>query len=146
MEREHLIIIALILVALYMMNNDKKQDTVKAIGPMGRIRYTEGGPTLEQLQEAQGIVGGAHIRTREGFYEGDEYLKSGGGPYHIRYSDKNFAQSQHIKNHIRSRNTNSMFSGMTTGSCGGSEGFRFTDDASNCCGSNGNAPGCNGSC
>jgi hypothetical protein len=127
MEREHLIIIALILVALYMMNTTK--DTVKAISPMKRIRYTEGGPTLEQLQEAQGIVGGAHIRTRrEGFYGDDDLIKPG-GPYHIRYSDKSFAQSQHIKNHIRSRNTNSMFSGMTTG-CGSNhiETFRFTDD------------------
>ena len=96
MEREHLIIIALILVALYMMNTDKKQDTVKAIGPMGRIRY-EGVDPFGGLDRSMTN----HIRTREGFYEGDEYLKSGGGPYHIRYSDKNFAQSQHIKNHIR---------------------------------------------
>jgi len=130
MEREHLIIIALILVALYMMNNDKKQDKVKAIGPMGRIRYTEGGPTLEQLQEAQGIVGGAHIRTRrEGFTTGDNQDEIGNYPTtvgagHIRIrGDKDWGHSQHIKNHIRHNSRNNMFSGMMGTGC--KEGFRM---------------------
>ncbi len=126
MEREHLIIIALILVALYMMNTDTK-DTVQAIGPMGRIRYTEAGPTLE-LSNLDRSLAPNHIRTRrEGFMVPDSAQEGDFGfglPNRIRYSDKSFAHSQHIKNHIRSRNTNSMFSGMTTGSCG--EGFRFT--------------------
>ena len=121
MEREHLIIIALILVALYMMNtDDKKQDKVKAIGPMGRIRYVD--------PFGANCADGSPPPCREGFMQPDaqQGKQDFGLGQHIRYSDKNFAQSQHIKNHIRSRNTNSMFSGMTTGSCG--EGFRFTDD------------------
>jgi len=118
MEREHLIIIALILVALYMMNTDKKQDKVQAISPMGRIRY--GNP----LEGGAELGYGSHIRTRrEGFEAEQDIINSDNagsvGPgSRIRYSDKSFAHSQHIKNHIRSRNTNSMFSGMTTGSCG----------------------------
>ena len=109
MEREHLIIIALILVALYMMNTDHK-DTVKAIGPAGRIRY-EG--DLTNGPPGPGPTN--YIRTREGFYDQDNAgkdLTSVGPGNYIRYSDKHFAQSQHIKNHIRNRNTNSSFSGM----------------------------------
>ena len=55
MEREHLIIIALILVALYMMNKGTN-DTVVSMGPagpMGRIRYT----TDEDLQRMGGAPG-----------------------------------------------------------------------------------------
>jgi hypothetical protein len=105
MEREHLIIIALILVALYMMNNDNK-DTVKAIGPMGRIRY-DVDPFGANCDD------GSPPPCREGFMQPDaaQQGKQDFGQ-HIRYSDKNFAQSQHIKNHIRSRNMNSVFSGM----------------------------------
>jgi hypothetical protein len=111
MEREHLIIIALILVALYMMNKDTK-DTVVSMGPLGRIRYTDApGPEVPNPFSNR-----------------------------IRYSDKHFAHSQHIKNHIRNRNMNSMFNGMM-----GTEPFRFTDGA-NCCSTNGNAPGCEGNC
>jgi hypothetical protein len=64
MEREHLIIIALILVAIYMMNKDDSMDSVKSVTPMGHIR-TEVGPF-------------GHIRT-------EENLPSGVGPLgHIR--------------------------------------------------------------
>jgi hypothetical protein len=120
MESEHLIIIALILVALYMMNNDKK-DTVKGISPMKRIRYTEGDNLLPTGPSNLG-----HIRTRrEGFYGDDQdnagvNLSSVGA--HIRLGDKYFGGSQHIKNHVRHNNRNNMFSGMM-GDC---EGFRFT--------------------
>ncbi len=117
MEREHLIIIALILVALYMMNKDTK-DTVMSMGPFGRIRYND--PLLPPSNvDPLGQLN--HIRTRrEGFYgaDNDGYL-----PNHIRYSDKHFASSQHIKNHIRNRNMNSMFSGMM-----GTEPFRFNTE------------------
>jgi hypothetical protein len=136
MEREHLIIIALILVALYMMNNSSSKDKVTAMGPMGRIRYGEcPGP------DCIGNMG--HIRTRREGFEADPLKADGTFPQHIRLGDKDWGHSQHIKNHIRSRNTNSMFSGMTTG-CGSNtiETFRFTDE---CCGTT-NAPGCNGSC
>ena len=122
MEREHLIIIALILVALYMMNSSSSKDKVKAIGPAGRIRYTDG-PFDGSL---------AHIRTRrEGFMqEGQDSSginQSSVGPQQrIRLGDRDWGHSQHIKNHIRYDNRNNMFSGMMEGSCG--EGFRFTDD------------------
>jgi hypothetical protein len=95
MEREHLIIIALIFIALCMMNKDTK-DTVMSmgpIGPMGRIRYAD---APENLTYEQATSPG------EGFAM----------PNRVRYSDKHFASSQHIKNHIRNRNMNSMFSGM----------------------------------
>jgi hypothetical protein len=115
MEREHLIIIALILVALYMMNNDKKQDTVKAISPMGRIRYGEcPGP------DCIGNMG--HIRTRrEGFFADND----GTQPLHIRIrGDRDYGQGHFIKGHVRHNNRNNMFSGMM-GGC--SETFRMED-------------------
>ncbi len=107
MDREHLIIIALILVALYMMNKDTNTDTVQAmgrVGPMGRIRYDTGLPD-DSTNPFQGRLTGEPFAM----------------PNRVRYSDKSFAHSQHIKNHIRSRNMNSMFSGMM-----GTEPFRFT--------------------
>ncbi len=103
MEREHLIIIVLILVALYMTNSDDSK-TVCAWGPLGRIRY-EGDAALDPNRPL------GHIRTREGFV-GDALVADGAMGQRIRYSDKHFAHSQHIKNHIRNRNRNSMFSGM----------------------------------
>ena len=63
MEREHLIIIALILVALYMMNSSSSKDKVKAIGPAGRIRYnTEFNPLGANCPD------GSPPPCREGFY------------------------------------------------------------------------------
>jgi hypothetical protein len=130
MEREHLIIIVLILVALYMTNNDDDSKTVCAWGPLGRIRY-EGDATLdpnrplghirtrEGFVEDTGEIGHlGHIRTREGFV-GDALVADGAMGQRIRYSDKHFAHSQHIKNHIRNRNRNSMFSGMMAGEISG---------------------------
>jgi len=115
MEREHLIIIALILVALYMMNTDKKQDKVKAIGPAGRIRY-EG----EQLFNGPSPLG--YIRTREGYViEGAE----GEMPQRIRMGDKDYGQGTYVKSHIRHNSRNNMFSGMMGTGC--KEGFRMED-------------------
>ncbi len=125
MEREHLIIIALILVALYMMNKDDTKDTVKgiapAVGPMGRIRYTDCDPLGAPGSNPCAPPIGSHIRTRrEGFSNcppgtaqqdcmAEEPFAM---PQSIRLSDKYIGGSQHIKNHIRSRNTNSSFGGL----------------------------------
>ncbi len=123
MEREHLIIIALILVALYMMNNSSK-DKVAGIGPAGRIRYEGDLPPSDML----GPPGPSYIRTREGFYAENDF---GGGSYHIRLGDRDWGHSQHVKQHIRHNNRNNMFSGMMEG-CGSTippskhiETFRF---------------------
>jgi hypothetical protein len=104
MEREHLIIIALILFVLYMLNKDDQKDSVQTITPMGRIRYG-----CEDAF-APGCGPQGHIRTREGYVE--DPADSAGQLQRIRLSDKSFAHSQHIRNHIRNRNMNSMFSGM----------------------------------
>jgi hypothetical protein len=113
MDREHLIIIALILVALYMMNKDTNTDTVQAmgrVGPMGRIRYADApGPEIK------------------GPLDGGEPFAM---PNRVRYSDKSFAHSQHIKNHIRHGNRNASFKGLMEGDCG-SEPFRFTTCSTN---------------
>jgi len=107
MEREHLIIIALILVALYMMNKDTK-DTVVSMGPLGRIRYN--------IDPMGSMCGG------EGQSECFSMPEPFAMPNRVRYSDKHFASSQHIKNHIRNRNMNSMFNGMMGTDC---EPFRM---------------------
>lgn len=111
MEREHLIIIALILVALYMMNKDTK-DTVQGMGPANRIRYI----TDEELAALQ-ARGGPPGPGQEPFAM----------PQRIRHSDKYIGGSEHIKNHIRHNNRNNMFNAMMEG-CGDKkpEGFRFT--------------------
>jgi hypothetical protein len=113
MEREHLIIIALILVALYMMNKDTNNDTVQAIGPMGRIRYYE---NMDEYGNMDGFLPSNETFEMPSF---DEDMSS-------LVSDTYIGASQHIKNHIRSRNMNSMFSGMV-GGCG-KEPFEMEDD------------------
>ena len=140
MEREHLIIIALILVALYMMNKDTK-DTVQGMGPASRIRYEERckdgtpAPCYDNPLSTS-----THIRTRrEGFkpivedQDPNEIINPanagtvGPGSFHIRYNDKYIAKSQHIKNHIRHGNRNASFKGLMEGGCGSEpEPFRFT--------------------
>jgi hypothetical protein len=129
MECEHLIIIALILAALYMMNKDTK-DTVKSISPRGRIRY----------DDAPDVLPFGHIRTRrEGFDQDSSGLdQSSVGPQgRIRLGDRDWGHSQHIKNHVRHDNRNNMFSGMMGTGCGGSmpmmpiqEKFRMDTDNS----------------
>jgi hypothetical protein len=85
---------------------------------MGRIRYNVDSVPLSNMD---GPIGG-HIRTRREGFEVDP-REQGDFGQRIRYSDKHFASSQHIKNHIRNRNMNSMFSGMMGTGC---EPFRFT--------------------
>ena len=104
MEREHLIIIALILVALYMMNSSSSKDKVKAIGPAGRIRYNRNLPCSEDPMGC---------KLEEGF----AML-----PERIRHGDRDYGKGHFIRNHIRHNNRNNMFSGMM-GAC--DEGFRF---------------------
>ena len=128
MEREHLIIIALILVALYMMNTTK--DTVKAISPMARIRYTDG-----PMDGSTATTKGLHIRTRrEGFTTDKDQdalnqnfgnTTAGPGVTHIRirHGDRDYGKGHFIKSHVRHNNRNNMFSGMMgTDDC---EPFRF---------------------
>ena len=111
MEREHLIIIALILVALYMMNKDTK-DTVQGMGPAGRIRYND-----PQLLPPPGVDPMGH----EPFAM----------PERIRLGDRDYGKGHFIRNHIRHDNRNNVFSGMMGTGCGEeNEKFRFTDD---CC-------------
>lgn len=112
MEREHLIIIALILVAIYMMNKDDSIDSVKSVTPMGHIRTTTGcGPNGDSPCNT------LHIRykSHEGFESEDPANASGKGYDRIRYSDKYIGRAQHIKNSIRYDNRNNMFNGMFAG-------------------------------
>jgi len=119
MEREHLIIIALILVALYMMNTTK--DTVKAISPMKRIRYTD------EIDPFGGSLAPNHIRTRrEGFDQDSSGINQatvGAGHIRIR-GDRDYGQGHFIKGHVRHNNRNNMFSGMMGAGC---EPFRMEE-------------------
>jgi hypothetical protein len=70
MEREHLIIIALILVAIYMMNKDDSMDSCKIhYSTMGHIRYADG--------PLEGSNAPNHIRykSHEGFEAESTQLK-----------------------------------------------------------------------
>lgn len=102
MEQEHLIIIALILLALYMMDKDTK-DTVQGMGPAGRIRYTRNLPCSEDPM-------GCKL---------DEPFAM---PERIRLGDRDYGKGHFIRNHIRHDNRNNMFSGMMGTGC---EPFRM---------------------
>jgi hypothetical protein len=114
MKREHLIIIvALILVALYMLNKDNK-DTVQSVGPMGRIRYTTD-CSIDPFAAGCGPQG--HIRyRREGFQVDDPANSAGVMPNHIRVGQNSMYHNVLIKNHIRHDNRNAAFKGMMDGS------------------------------
>jgi hypothetical protein len=136
MEREHLIIIALILVALYMMNTSSSKDKVTGMGPANRIRYTDPLLPSSDIDPMGGTLPadkGSHIRTRrEGF--ASDCPPGAACSQRIRHSDKYIGGSQHIKNHIRHNNRNNMFNAMMEG-CGDyniktKEPFRFTNP---CC-------------
>jgi hypothetical protein len=114
MEREHLIIIALILVAIYMMNKDDSMDSLKSVTPMGYIRTGGCGPDGTDPC----TLGHIRYKSHEGFEAEDPANASGKGydnPQHIRYSDKYIGRAQHIKNSIRYDNRNNMFNGMFAG-------------------------------
>jgi hypothetical protein len=109
MEREHLIIIALILVAIYMMNKDESMDTLKSVKPM-HIRYGCGPDGTSEC-----TLGHIRYKSHEGFEADDGRDSAGIQGQHIRYSDKYLGRAQHIKNSIRYDNRNGMFNGMFTG-------------------------------
>ncbi len=110
MEQEHLIIVAILAVILYMImkhsNNcncgtcmQTKMIEASAVaplvsGPMGRIRYEEN------------LAAGPPARIRT-----DEIGPMG----HIRVSDKYIGAGQTVKGHIRYDNRNGMFNGMFSG-------------------------------
>ena len=106
MEQEHLIIVAILAVILYMIMKHSEHCNcgscmqTKMIeaseplvtGPMGRIRT--------DLPE--------RIRMRRG----EEIVRPMG---HIRVSDKYIGAGQTVKGHIRYDNRNGMFNGMFSG-------------------------------
>ena len=123
MEREHLIIIALILVAIYMMNKDDSMDSVKSVTPMGHIRTTTGcGPN----GDSPCTLGHIRYKSHEGFEANQANQDTEGKGYdRIRYSDKYIGRAQHIKNSIRYDNRNNMFNGMFAGA---PQHIRTTED------------------
>jgi hypothetical protein len=109
MEREHLIIVAILALVLYMlMKHSSDCDCTKCmkdkmISPLGHIRYQDDMPIT------------AHIRMRsENPLDGPLPEPSS----HIRtsYSDKYIGAGQHIKSHIRYDSRQGMFNGMFSGS------------------------------
>lgn len=103
MEQEHLIIVAILAVILYMIMKHSENCNCgscmqsKMIGPLGHIRHRE-----------ESLAAGPPARIR--------YEENIVGPLgHIRVSDKYIGAGQHIKQHIRYDNRNGMFSGMFSG-------------------------------
>ena len=114
MEREHLIIVAILALVLFMLM--KHSDDCNCSGYMkdkmvnmpAHIRYRGDEPTSTA----------AHIRTRRFGGCGPDGTSDCGSLGHIRvrYSDKYIGAGQHIKNHIRHDSRQSMFNGMFSGS------------------------------
>jgi hypothetical protein len=113
MEQEHLIIVAVLAVILYMIMKHSqncncgscmqtKMVKASAVSPLGYIRTED--PNLATGPPAR-------IRMRR-----DELLPEGPSPLgHIRVSDKYIGAGQHIKQHIRYDNKNGMFNAMYSG-------------------------------
>ncbi len=111
MEREHLIIVAILALVLYMlMKHSSECDCTKCmkdkmIAPLGHIRYEGVEPTGSMEN---------HIRMR--------YNNPFDGPIipppseSIRYSDKYIGAGQTVKSHIRYDSRQGMFNGMFAGS------------------------------
>ena len=101
MEQEHLIIVAMLAVILYMIMKHSENCNCgscmqsKMVPPFGRVRA--------DLPE--------RIRMRR-----DGELPSGPSPLgHVRVSDKYIGAGQAVKGHIRYDNRNGMFNGMFSG-------------------------------
>ena len=97
MEKEHLIIIAILGVILYMCMNKSEgfNYQVDPPGPVNRIRYQVDPP---------GPV--AHIRYQSGTLSTNP---------NARISSMNIMGSQHVRNHIRSDRRNNMMNSMMYG-------------------------------
>ena len=109
MEREHLIIIAIVLVVMWMLMKHSSDCNCnecmhKAMVP-SHIRY--GNPVDD-------VFPGGHIRMRR---DGDNLLPPPGtGPQgHIRMSDKYFGATQHIQHHLRHDNKRGLLNGLYAG-------------------------------
>jgi len=114
MEQEHLIIVAVLAVILYMLMKHSqncncgscmqtKMIEASKVAPLGHIMY------VDDPNFATGPP--AHIRMRR-----DELLPEGASPLgHIRVSDKYIGEGQTVKGHIRYDNRKGMFHAMFSG-------------------------------
>ena len=117
MEKEHLIIIAILAVILYMCMNKSEKfygDTLSNQGFAQNIRYEK--PIGEQF--AQNIRrGGAYTCVKTG--DGQQICKEQGGndafAQRVRRNDMNIFGSQYVKGHIRNDRRNNMMSSMMYG-------------------------------
>ena len=109
MEREHMIILGIALLILYMLNRCPAGCTC--------------GKCMKDKYITQATLPPAHIRYDEGQQDiinvGD-YARQ-----HIRYGDKYLGATQHVKQHIRRDNRAGMFNGMFSGS---PQHIRYTED------------------
>ena len=103
MEQEHLIIVAILAVILYML-----------------MKHSSNCNCSSCMNDK--VVGGgmpAHIRMgRFNVCESDPYAPGcplSATPQRIRYSDKYIGAGQHIKQHIRYDSRQGMFNGMFSG-------------------------------
>lgn len=110
MEREHMIILGIALLILYMLNRCPAGCTC---GKCMKDRYI-----------TQATLPPAHIRYQENPMEGGTGTGSMEG-FSIRYGDKYLGATQHVKQHIRRDNRAGMFNGMFSGS---PQHIRYTSD------------------
>jgi hypothetical protein len=134
MEREHLIIVAILALVLYMLMKHSGDCNCsgcmkdKMVNMPAHIRYQE---------TMQPSIFPGHIRTRR--FEATDcnnapcsecsgYNCKPGEHIRVRYSDKYIGAGQHIKQHIRYDSRQGMFNGMFSGSPQRiREGFCSTD-------------------
>jgi hypothetical protein len=101
MEREHLIIIAIVLIVLWMLMGHSSNcncSKCRMNGMPNHIRYE--GPLDGPLPQ--------RIRYADGPFDGSTA--------HIRMSDKYFGATQHIQHHLRRDNKRGLLNGLYAGS------------------------------
>ena len=112
MEREHMIILGIALLILYMLNRCPAGCTC---GKCMKDRYI-----------TQATLPPAHIRYENPFEGSTAEESAGPGAYiRMRYGDKYLGATQHVKQHIRRDNRAGMFNGMFSGS---PQHIRYTED------------------
>ena len=108
MEREHLIIIAIVLVVMWMLmghSSDCNCNECRASGMPEHIRYGT---------DNDGFLPG-HIRMRREEGVGAPSQDAVNPFGHIRMSDKYFGATQHIQHHLRRDNKRGLLNGLYAG-------------------------------
>jgi hypothetical protein len=117
MEQEHLIIIAVLAVILYMlMKHSSNCNCSSCVND--KVVRSDYGTMPYHIRMEDDVPTSGHIRTRRFATCMDDPSQpgcAGMGHIRVRHSDKYIGAGQHIKQHIRYDSRQGMFNGMFSG-------------------------------